>query len=408
MFKSIIIVLLSTFAILFTYGLFQKSLKVNEGKGYDGVYYYQITEQFAKNEKITSYAPFIYRLGTPFLVSIIFEDYIFGFKAINLVFSVILSILIYLLASLYLENKIAILTAFFYQLHWISGVRYILFDPMGTDYIALTFIYLCLYMISKKINNYILWVTLISSIGVFFREIALIPMIILIYNRYKDNNYKWSFINLKNIYLVILFIIPFSIYALINLSEIFNIFLTKTNDYNSITSAVRWIYIKGIGQFIHSFFNVYGLLLIIPFIFYNKLKEFKNQFELQYFTLIIIIILALIGGSDTERFIAWGLPIFLIITIKIIIETKYYKSRVFYYIMLTMILTYRLFWISPFDNFEGISKVPFLTPLSNEFHFADLFTMHGNKKFISFALFQYLFLSFVTIFLTFKWKNKED
>jgi hypothetical protein len=403
MIKNIVIVLIITLTILFIYGIFQESLKVNGGKGYDGVHYYEITEQIANKEKISSYAPFIYRIGTPFLVSKFFDDYIFGFKTINLVFSVILSIIIYLLASIYLENKLAILTTIFYQLHWISGVRYILFDPMGTDYIALTLIYLSIYMILRKINNYTLWVILISSIGVFFREIALIPIIILIFNRLKEKNFKWSYKDLKNAHLEFLLVIPVIIYVIINLSEVFNIFLTKTNDYNSITSAVRWIYVKGIGQFIHSFYNVFGLLLIIPIVFYFKLKEYKNQFELLYLTLVIITFLSLIGGSDTERFLAWGLPIFLIIITKIIVETEFYKSKVFYFIIITMILTYRLFWISPYDINADVSIIPILTPLSNEFNFVDLFSMHGNKKYIAFALFQYLLLSLFSIYISKIW-----
>lgn len=396
MFKSISIIIFANILILLIYSQFQYSLEHNDGKGFDGVYYFEIIEQIQNNEKISTKAPFVNRLGTPSIIAFFFDDIIFGFKVINIIFSILISILIYFISIIYLDNKISILLSIIYQLHWISGIRYILFDPTTIDYIPLFLIYLSLYFILISHKYQIIIVVILSSIGVLFREICLLPIIIQLYKMYSNNNYNYNFL-FKKQYIKKYFplFIPFLIYLTLLLIIEFNI-IEKTNNYNSIASAVKWIYIKGLGQIIHSIYIVFGLLIIIPLIFYNKIIEYKNDFELLYFLIITIFILSLIGGADTERIMNWSLPVFLIIITKIIIVTEFYKNILFYFIILILFLTFRIFWISPYE-IKTNSIFPVLTYLSNDFNFIDLFAIHGSKKYTSIALFQYIFLSFVII-----------
>jgi len=74
--------LLFAFVILNILGAkFQKQISYNEGKGWEGVAYYQVAGQFAKGQPIAAEAPMVYRIGTPFLVSKVAPNDIFlGYK----------------------------------------------------------------------------------------------------------------------------------------------------------------------------------------------------------------------------------------------------------------------------------------------------------------------------------------
>lgn len=52
---------------------FQKTIVVNGGKGWDGVNYYASAEQISRGERPRAEALYVYRLGTPFLASLLFK-----------------------------------------------------------------------------------------------------------------------------------------------------------------------------------------------------------------------------------------------------------------------------------------------------------------------------------------------
>lgn len=408
MYKYLFIVLFSNLVILFIYSQFQESMEFNDGKGFDGQYYYEITQQIENNDNINSKSPFQYRVGTSYLVSFLFDDIKLGFIVINIFFSIALSLLIYLLANIFLNNYLSIIISIIYQLHWVSGIRYILFDPIGTDYIALFLIYLSLYIILKDFKYKYQLVLAISSFGVFFREIAMLPMFALfLIDLYKGEfTIIWKKIDLRIFSRLIELFIPYGFLALITFAvNDFEFF--KDSDNNTIVNAIKWLYIKGIGQYVHSVFNVVGLFLVIPIAYRKQLKDLDSNYKVLYIFSILILFLAIIGGSDTERFIAWGLPIYSIIIVKLIIDNKMYKSYTFYFIVMLSVLTFRLFWITPNKMYDGNNFLPIFTFIANDFNFADLFAMHGEKKFTSVALMQYLIVSAITLFFI-KIRNRNE
>lgn len=385
--KNLSIVLILNILIFFIYSNFQSKISINDNLGYDGVFYVELANQFKNNEKLETNAPFLYRIGTPFLASF-FENIPQAFFYINIIFSILSSLLVFILLTQYLNYSYSIFLSILFQLHWVSGVRYILFDPIGVDYIALCFMFLGLILIKSSIkeNLKIFYLIIISIFGVLFREIALIPSIV------------YLFINLRNDKksLIPFFFGIFS-YILILL------FVEKTNDYNSLIAALKWFYIKGIGTFTLSLFNVFGLLVIIPFIFIKLTKEFILSNKIISIPFFIIIILGLIGGSDTERILSWSLPLFYILIFRIVEEKNLISNKYMIFILISLLLTYRVFWIIP-DDVEIQNHIyPLVTFMSNDFNFADLFAYHGDKIFTSIQLVEYILLSII-LFILFKRK----
>jgi len=383
MIKNLLILIVSSLLILIIYSNYQKSISINDNLGYDGIYYYEISEKIKDRHEIKSNAPFIYRIGTPFIASL-FNDIKKSYLFINIIFSFLNTVLIFILISNYLNIKQSLFLSILYNLHWIIGFRYTLFDPIGVDQIALSFLYCGIIILTKSfsLERKIYYILFISIFGVFFREIALIPSLVLLFISFKDNKKS---------------ILPILTGSLVYLTII--LIFTKTNDYNGIVAAIKWFYIKGLGANLLALFNVYGLLIILLFIDISKSIEILKTYKELSITLIVILTLSLIGGSDTERILSWSLPFFYIIIFKLLLSKNLVKNIYVISIFLSLILTYRFFNTIPFDVSNTNHIIPILSYISNDFNFADLFSYHGNKIYTSIQLVEYLVLSLILVYL---------
>lgn len=70
LFAELICVSIIFLTVTFLSSAFQKPVTVNDGKGWDGVEYYQMAEQYMHNQRIQAPGPWCYRVGTPFLVAL--------------------------------------------------------------------------------------------------------------------------------------------------------------------------------------------------------------------------------------------------------------------------------------------------------------------------------------------------
>ena len=383
MIKNLLILIVSSLLILIIYSNYQKTISINDNLGYDGIYYYEISEKIKDRHEIKSNAPFIYRIGTPFIASL-FNDIKKSYLFINIIFSFLNTVLIFILISNYLNIKQSLFLSILYNLHWIIGIRYTLFDPIGVDQIALSFLYCGIIILTKSfsLERKIYYILFISIFGVFFREIALIPSLVLLFISFKDNKKS---------------ILPILTGSLVYLTIILT--FTKTNDYNGIVAAIKWFYIKGLGANLLALFNVYGLLIILLFIDISKSIEILKTYKELSITLIVILTLSLIGGSDTERILSWSLPFFYIIIFKLLLSKNLIKNIYVILIFSSLILTYRFFNTIPFDVSNTNHTIPILSYISNDFNFADLFSYHGNKIYTSIQLVEYLVLSLILVYL---------
>ena len=61
--------------------VYQPQITYNNGQSFDGVFYYRVAYQLSNGLKASSEAPFVYRIGTPFLVGLFFKnDLLAGLK----------------------------------------------------------------------------------------------------------------------------------------------------------------------------------------------------------------------------------------------------------------------------------------------------------------------------------------
>jgi hypothetical protein len=115
--------------------IFQDPISLNGGQGWDGVSYVKVARQLAAHQTPGADAPFVYRIGTPLLVSIYFEnDILFGFKVINLIANLITTVLFVFWLRLNLNDwKIRLLLTALFLLMWHGPIRFVYYYAAYTD-----------------------------------------------------------------------------------------------------------------------------------------------------------------------------------------------------------------------------------------------------------------------------------
>jgi hypothetical protein len=426
--------------------LYQKQISYHDGKGWDGVEYCRMAEQIAANQPVSARAPFVYRIGTSFLAAKLFPYNLnYGFKILNISAGVIGIYLLWFWLTLFVPNKVlrTLLTAS-YIFYWQAPLRLSFYYPYHADPIALVFLFAGLILLKYLINSYsikkIIYFSAVTLTGVFFREICLIPALILfitklidsiktpfdrnslkkkaifvfqsLYSRFPmiSNEYriKLNFtyaiyltkkLFIKNVYFIPLFIGTTGII-------ITHFFVNQNNNYSFFKSAIYWIYAKSILMYFHAWFLSIGIIFIVVLYYFSDNIEFFKKNKYLFFYLIVIIFISIAGGSDTERLIMWSIPVIYVLISNIISKySNVFKSPILLIIMvLTQIVSIRAFLLIPDYPDDDSFQIPFLTPISNHFPLFNLWTIHGDEKILLISFAEYVTLA---LFLSYLFWGKD-
>ena len=155
-------------AILLIYRLsIQPIVAVNNGKGWDGSFYYQM----AVNIHAYVELPFRLRIGLPLLVHYIpVDNILYKFKLVNLVFSFLFSVITYVGISKYSKSTLAKIVAWFLICTTaLSPIPMSTWYPVNSDVIPnFILVLVLLFVLSEKKSFFFLFV--LFAIGSVFRE----------------------------------------------------------------------------------------------------------------------------------------------------------------------------------------------------------------------------------------------
>ncbi|MEO8209598.1 MAG: hypothetical protein ABI840_03470 [bacterium] len=329
----------------------QKIILLNEGKGIDGAEYYEIAKEFSEGKEIQANAPLAYRIGTPFLASIIDkDDLIHGFFFANLIANFIAYILLFFFLKIYLKNfYLLIFLITLYLFHPLCNIRFIYFCPVITDPWGHVFFLTGLILIEKfrhnKSNVYILFLSVISFIGVLFREyIIIIPLSLLFINNPFANR-NIFYLNLKKIFYNGIFIFFPLLSAIAGIIVTHMIVINTDSNHSFIKTAFYFFYEKSLFQYVHAWFVSVGPILAILIFFYKKVFKFLNENQHFLFLFFSTIVLSFAGGTDSRRIILWFIPIILLLEGSVIINH--------------LLLIKKIFFIIPLILFQSISMKVF-------------------------------------------------
>lgn len=377
-------IILSVITIAISH-LVQPEISFNKGLGWDGVNYHQMAEQITNGEQISTKAPFVSRVGLPYLVAKVYPDNIkSGFLYLNWFFSILNSILLALLLARFINRKWVIyLLVFLYITQWHGYHRFGSFYPVQVDPLAISLILSSLLVLLKRgiTSLDIILLSVITLLGTFVREIVVIPSVLIIakaYFYYKKSKFTEALeVNLiqVNKYLLTLPLLIFLIiYAIVALS------IEPTNSHKFYNAAADMLYTKSLFRFFHSWIVAYGAVIILPALFYRQTIDYLKQHKIMATYLAIIIVFSYVGGADTERIAYWGFPVVFILAGRILdeIELTNANKNFLYAMLLIQVVSQRLFSIIPDYPSDCNSTTVLLTPIGNCFPYLNLFPAHSE------------------------------
>ncbi len=409
----------------------QQRVTLNNGQGWDGSYYYKITEQIQQGENpIVGDLPYIKRIGTHFLVGTYSKitgiDLLDSALLINLIGTFITVILLMFWLRIFIDVFwIRGILLLLFMMAWFVPLRFLFFYPMTTDaWGSVWFVggLLLLHFIRKSYNNsknifwYVLAFSVVVSVGSLFRESnsVLALALFFIFNPLKYLNISSKTITLShgvkfikqiwNLYFVkqsLIFFIPIIFIGLINII-VSNFTVINISGHFYIATAFFWFCKKSLPQYLLGIFIAYGpLILLVPF-FYKQFKSIFLEKQELLILLIIALIFGFIGGSDTERISFMSSFPIIFVLIGLSIKYIFYSTQRWwlYALFILQTIAYRFYWSLP-DYPSEIKHVPipFISLMSNHFQNLYLYSQHGNYLLNTILLIEYLLLFMVTFYV---------
>jgi len=410
----------------------QQRITYNEGKGWDGVYYYDMIEQIQNGSfPISGKLPFIKRVGVQLLVGYFSNisgiDIIDSALIINLfaIYFIVIQLVFWLRKFIEI-TWIRLMLILSFMMAWHVHLRLGFFNPIGTDNWGAVWLLAGLLMLNRLRETYnaissfkiseVLGFSLIVGIGVFFREtnsiLAIAPFMVL--NPVRMTSFKNSiqksrlsgqirrlisiYFNLRSLVLLI----PLLVVFLANRLVSGLIQINDLDNYSYFTAACKTFYTKSLPEYLLGIFNAYGpLFVLLPF-FWNQYKSFLLQRQELTFLLIISFLLGYIGAGGTERITFMsGFPIIFII-LAISVKTIFYTSQRWwlYFLLFLQSIAYRFYWNVPdYPNETSLVPVPFFTLPGDEFPFLYLYSNYGSFLVNTIIFVEYCFLYLVTMYI---------
>ena len=409
----------------------QQRITLNEGKGWDGIYYYSITEQIQNGANpVVGEMPFIRRLGTPFLIVRFTEvtgiNILDSALYVNLTGIFITVLLLFLwLKKFFKEFWICGLLSFLFMITWYAPVRFSFYVPLTSDsWGAVWFIAAMLVLDSirksyvQKQNRafiaYILLYSIIVAVGNLFREsnavLAILPF--FIYNPFND--LKWSSKNMTGLdlpsffkrifqkYFVWQTLLLFTPVFFIVLSNIFinkHIAVSELNVYSYFENILTCLYTKTLPEYILGILIALGPFVLLTPFYTGQYKSIFSEKQELFALLIIALLFGYIGGTDTERILLMsGFPVLLIIIGESIRGIFYSSQRWWFYVLCVLqSIAFRFFWNLPDHTVKsGHTPVPFFGLMSIHVKYLYLYSHFSNYIINTILLAEYLFLFVIT------------
>jgi len=409
----------------------QQRITLNEGKGWDGIYYYKMTEQIQAGVRpVAGELPFVRRVGTPFLIAAYSnftgKNILDSALYINLIGAFITVVLLFFWLKLFFEEFwICALLCFLFMMAWYAPVRYSFYVPLTSDaWGAVWFVggLLLLHGVRKSYSNknnraFIIYITayaLVIAIGTLFREsnaiLCVLPFFVL--NPFKNVHFSSGAVKISHgiqllkktgklyfIWQTLFLFIPLIFILLINMMIRKLTVVTDLNGYSYLQNVLSWFFTKSLPEYLLGVLIAFGpVILLVPF-FYRQYKSLLWERQELGVLLIISLLFGFIGGTDTERILLMsGFPVILLllgISIKGIFNSS--QRWWLYVLFILQTISFRFFWSLPDHTVKsGHTPIPFFGLMSNHFKYLYLYSHFSNYLLGLLLLIEYFVLFIAT------------
>ncbi|MBC7814955.1 MAG: hypothetical protein H7175_27605 [Burkholderiales bacterium] len=381
----------------------------NNVNGYDGMFYLNMAQTMAHGQPVTGPVPWIYRVGTPFLAAIVAPitgDMVAAFKLVNIAASLLTTLLL----AVYLRRHVGsmyarLIVMFLYLTMWHAPVRFAYFYPTSVDFWLMAFVLAALLlgdMIREKYADgvgaqraapLLVLLSVVIFVGVLFREVVAVFGVAALFIGnpliFGHNPTYIRRINLSNFANVLPFLAAI---AGIFVSHALVVVNQEGYPYTFDGTIYLWLYDKRLMTYLLAWFVAFGPLLALVLYNWRRAVEWLSQRQDVAVFVLAIVVLAWVGGTDTERFLYWAMPIFYVLLGKALEDHGAWlrRSQVLVTVLVaTQLLTQRFLLPTPdFNTLTEPQIFPLLTVLGTDTAFEHLQTFYSTLRWqsISFAL----------------------
>lgn len=371
----------------------QPSLTAENGLGWDGGQYAQMTSQ-CWTERISALEPFVYRIGAPCLAALVPATPKNALFIVNLASSVGL---LFLLAAWLRQVVPAHIVPWLlvgFAFHWLAPLRYTFWYPTYIDPPAL-----CVIVGALLIRHRPIGLIAVCAFGALIRETVAIVPIALAVGRAIAVTHWGSQLEFDHIvrdrewrYAMV------AAAAAAGTTVFTHAVVTPASDYWMADAAYYWAFTKPVLTYALAWFVAYGPMLALPVVYWRPVRRFLTEWPEYLVMMIAVAVLAWVGGSDTERFLLWGVPIVLAMVGIAAGEIDWRRSLGPLLILgVGQILNGRWFLVTPFVTESAPRAWPLLTVLDAH-RFEDLVSLTPDRVVAAVAFAQYLVLVSVLAF----------
>ncbi len=431
----------------------------NNVNGYDGMFYVNMGQQLVQGEPVTGPIPWIYRVGTPFLAALltpITRDLLVSFKWVNVGASLLTTVLLWLYLRRHVDKVYArLVVMFLYLTQWHAPVRFAYFYPTSIDFWLMVFVLAAL-LLSDEIRGgrtaktprtpredkereektraelnhrdtesaekievestreqFVLigLLSVVIFVGVLFREVVAVFGVtaLFIHNPIVFATNPTFIQRLK---------LPHPLYFLPLVGAAAGVLvshaLVTVNQtgypYTFDGTVYLWLYDKRLMPYLLAWFVAFGPMLVLVLYNWRRSMAWLAQRQDVVVFVLALVVLAWVGGTDTERFLYWGMPIFYVLLGKALDDHAAWlrKSPLLLGVLFgTQMLSQR--FLLPTPDFNTIAQpqiFPLLTVLGADVEFEHLHTFYStlNWQSLSFALTMQYFVLAAALLVWVSWR----
>lgn len=375
-----------------TYAYTQDRILWHDGHPYDADSYYQMALQVAEGRPISAEKPFVYRLATPTIVGKLFSGNIMeGFWTLNFLFGLGILWISALLFQRYFRAPWTVVIAIALIITNPEGpVRFSAFFPVFTDAGALFFIVAILFVgVSRQPIPWLV-ISLLSFVGVFFREVVMAaPLALLLGGLWR------SFLTRDRHSFGLWLVLPV-LSAAAGIAAT-HLIVESSGDYTFSSHALFSLsrHVQHPSILLAAPLTVYGPVILLLIVMLRQTATFISENPELVCYAGLIGVLSVFGGTHTDRFIFWAfpavLPAFGVLMEKLFIDTKW-SIRIgvtMFSLISCQALAFRAFQSIPNADFDalinpGRPALVLFAPYGKGINFAQLCSayMSGTQRHI--------------------------
>ena len=150
----------------------------------------------------------------------------------------------------------------------------------------------------------------------------------------------------------------------------------QVNTYSFIREAISYLYQKSIVSYAHGWFVVFGPMLVILLYGWRDARALLARESHLLVLLLIVSVLAWVGGTDTERMLFWSAPVVLLLIGKVIEGNRIlFSNKLFWGVLIGLqVWVARWMWVIPAPEEADTHAWPWLTVIGNNANYYDLWS----------------------------------